>query len=83
MRRLCRACAQGYADPKPAQRLVTETHVRFVHKLRAPALQGLPYAVAPNPINPAFVAMHLYRKVDVRRRALEAGWRLRAGAHPI
>jgi hypothetical protein len=38
--------------------------------LRDEELQGLLHCADVNPVDPAFTAMHLYRKGDVRRAAL-------------
>ncbi|KAL6782661.1 hypothetical protein ACKKBG_A07625 [Auxenochlorella protothecoides x Auxenochlorella symbiontica] len=39
--------------------------------MRPADLAALPHAVASNPINPAFLPMHLFRKADVEEAAWE------------
>ncbi|RMZ55664.1 hypothetical protein APUTEX25_000247, partial [Auxenochlorella protothecoides] len=68
---LCSACAGAYADPNPSQRLVTKTHAQYLYRMRPADLAALPHAVASNPINPAFLPMHLFRKADVEEAAWE------------
>jgi hypothetical protein len=40
------------------------------YKLRAKDLRPLPHAAVPNPINPHFSLMHLFRRPDVVRAAI-------------
>ena len=40
------------------------------YKLRAKDLATLPHAAVPNPINPSFSLMHLFRRPDVVRAAI-------------
>lgn len=46
-------------------------------------LAALPHCVEPNPINPAWQLMHLYRRLDVRRKAIErwGSWERMAAEH--
>lgn len=40
------------------------------YKLRIKDLKPLPHAIAPNPVNPDFSLMHLFRRPDVVRAAI-------------
>lgn len=69
--RLCRSCSLGYESPRPVQRLVSATHAKRQCCLKDADLAKLPRCVEPNPANPAFAPMHLFRWLDVRRVAVE------------
>lgn len=67
--RLCPTCAEACVNPVPSHRLVSKTYARWFSRLRPAELAALPHAAAPNPVNPAFLPMHLYRKADVLEAA--------------
>lgn len=68
--RLCRACSRGYAERQPGQRLIPKTQAKQHWCLSDSDLQHVRYCIEPNPINPAFSSMHLYRITDIRSAAL-------------
>lgn len=67
--RLCRACAEAYAAPQPAHRLLSKTEAKWRYCLRDGDLAELHHALDTNPINPAFAPMTLYRRLDVAAAA--------------
>ncbi|KAL4422854.1 hypothetical protein ABPG75_009051 [Micractinium tetrahymenae] len=69
--RLCRSCSLGYESPRPGQRLMSGTHAKRQCCLKDAELEPLPRCVEPNPANPAFAPMHLFRLLDVRRVAMK------------
>lgn len=70
--RLCQKCSRMYAEPQlPHQRLISKTRAKGRWILSDVDLEQLPFAIEPNPINPLFAAMHLYRLRDVRKLSIE------------
>ena len=80
--RLCHECVRGYSHAAPGQRLIAATSAKFAHRLNDADLASLPHALDANPIDPAFTAMRLYRRRDVRRAAAakHGGWEAAAAA---
>ncbi|GAB4820118.1 hypothetical protein N2152v2_007164 [Parachlorella kessleri] len=78
--RLHRACSEAKAAPRPHHRLISKTEAKFRYCLRDADLKGLRYALDCNPINPAFDAMQLFRRVDVMGAAVRRWGSLEAAA---
>ncbi|EFN51967.1 hypothetical protein CHLNCDRAFT_139459 [Chlorella variabilis] len=69
--RLCRACSAAYVTPRPHHRLLSASAAKRKCCLRDADLAPLPRCVDPNPVDPAFQPMHLYRRLDARRAAVD------------
>ena len=69
--RLCRTCHSMYAEaPLPHQRLIPKTVATSRWMLKNSDLVPLPFAIEPNPIDPLFSPMHLYRLTDIKRASI-------------
>ncbi|KAI3430552.1 hypothetical protein D9Q98_005145 [Chlorella vulgaris] len=68
--RLCRDCSSAAASPQDHHRLLSEAASKTFYCLKQTDLDPLPRCVEPNPIDPAFSPMRLYRRLDVRRVAI-------------
>lgn len=80
------SCLQLVSDCQPARHALPSRVARWVTSvpLDAPAeLAPLPKCVEPNPINPSWEPMHLYRRLDVRRAAIDrwGSWEQVAAEH--
>lgn len=79
---LCHTCSDSHASPQPWHRLVASAAAKRRYCLRDSELPAR-HCVEPNPVNPAFTPMHLFRRAMPHRACRWRTWPRRRRAQDV